>query len=117
MTNTVSTCNFLKTAGGSVLNIDYFRMADNNDDKVKDELSDNNKSNVFFTNNISVRGLVKIYSYINLGINGKVGIKLHTGEPHGPNLLPIESRSGFHQIEYMNTLGMGNIDYKLIEIE
>ncbi|MDF2503555.1 MAG: hypothetical protein K0R06_1046 [Clostridium sp.] len=29
----------------------------------------------------------------------------------------IESRSGFHQIEYMNTLDMGNVDYNLIQIE
>ncbi len=49
-----------------------------------------NKSQVFFTRDISVDGLLKIYSKINEGITGKVGIKLHTGEPHGPNLLPIE---------------------------
>ena len=29
----------------------------------------------------------------------------------------IESRSGLRQIEYMNTLGMGNTDYNLIQIE
>ncbi len=48
------------------------------------------KSQVFFTTDISVNGLRKIYSKINEGITGKVAIKLHTGEPHGPNLLPIE---------------------------
>jgi hypothetical protein len=37
------------------------------------------KSNVFFTRDISVKGLVEIYSRINQGIAGKVGIKLHTG--------------------------------------
>jgi uncharacterized Fe-S center protein len=47
------------------------------------------KSRVFFTRDISVNGLLKIYSKINEGMTGKVGIKLHTGEPHGPNLLPI----------------------------
>jgi hypothetical protein len=45
-----------------------------------------NKSQVFFTKNISVNGLLKIYSKINQGLTGKIGIKLHTGEPHGPNL-------------------------------
>ena len=47
------------------------------------------KSRVFFTRDISVNGLLKIYSKINAGMTGKIGIKLHTGEPHGPNLLPI----------------------------
>jgi uncharacterized Fe-S center protein len=45
---------------------------------------------VFFTKDISVNGLLNIYAKINQGMSGKVGIKLHTGEPHGPNLLPIE---------------------------
>jgi uncharacterized Fe-S center protein len=48
------------------------------------------KSQVFFTRDISVSGLLKIYSRINEAMTGKIGIKLHTGEPHGPNLLPIE---------------------------
>ena len=45
-------------------------------------------SRVFFTNDISAAGLLKIYARMNQGITGKVGIKLHTGEPHGPNILP-----------------------------
>jgi hypothetical protein len=47
------------------------------------------KSSVFFTKDISANGLLEIYSRINMGITGKVAIKLHTGEPHGKNLLPI----------------------------
>jgi hypothetical protein len=47
------------------------------------------KSPVFFTKDISVNGLLKIYSRINHGMTGKIAIKLHSGEPHGPNLLPI----------------------------
>jgi len=46
------------------------------------------KSRVFFTEDISAAGLLKIYSRINQNISGKVGIKLHTGEPNGPNILP-----------------------------
>jgi hypothetical protein len=53
-----------------------------------------NKSQVFFTEKISVNGLLKIYSKINQGLTGKIGIKLHSGEPHGPNLLPIELIKG-----------------------
>jgi len=52
--------------------------------------SGQNKSQVFFTEDISVNGLLKIYSKINQAMTDKIGIKLHTGEPHGPNLLPIE---------------------------
>jgi uncharacterized Fe-S center protein len=47
------------------------------------------KSEVFFTKDLSIRGLLAIYSHINKGLTGRVGIKLHTGEPHGRNLLPI----------------------------
>jgi uncharacterized Fe-S center protein len=56
-----------------------------------------NKSQVFFTKDISVDGLLKIYSKINQGMTGKIGIKLHTGEPHGANLLPIELIKGLQQ--------------------
>jgi uncharacterized Fe-S center protein len=52
------------------------------------------KSVVFFTKDINVNGLSEIYSRVNQGMTGRVGIKLHTGEPHGPNLLPIELIKG-----------------------
>ncbi len=52
------------------------------------------KSRVFFTKDISVNGLLKIYAKIDQGMSGKIGIKLHSGEPHGPNLLPIELIKG-----------------------
>jgi uncharacterized protein len=45
-------------------------------------------SQVFFTRDLSGDGLLRIYSRINRGMSGKVAIKLHTGEPHGPNILP-----------------------------
>lgn len=51
---------------------------------------DPSKPVVYFTRDLSPEGVQKIYEKINQGITGKVGIKLHTGEPHGPNLLPIE---------------------------
>ncbi|MEN6620883.1 MAG: DUF362 domain-containing protein [Smithella sp.] len=50
--------------------------------------ADPDKSQVFFTNEISNNGLFNIYSKINQFITGKVGIKIHTGEPNGPNILP-----------------------------
>jgi len=51
---------------------------------------DPSKPVVYFTRDLSAQGVQKIYEKINYGMTGKVGIKLHTGEPHGPNLLPIE---------------------------
>ena len=44
---------------------------------------------VYFTQDISPEGLVKIYDKISKDIDGKVAIKFHTGEPHGPNILPV----------------------------
>jgi len=49
-----------------------------------------NKAHVFFTRDLSGDGLLRVYSKINATIGGKVAIKLHTGEPHGPNILPRE---------------------------
>jgi len=43
---------------------------------------------VYFTHEISSESLKKIYALVNQGISGKVAVKLHTGEPNGPYLLP-----------------------------
>ena len=46
------------------------------------------ESVVYFTRDLSAEGLSKIYARISGCLTGKVGIKLHTGEPHGPNIIP-----------------------------
>ena len=46
------------------------------------------KSAVYFTKNIDADSLIKIYQKVNANIGGKVAIKLHSGEPHGPNIIP-----------------------------
>jgi uncharacterized protein len=56
-----------------------------------------NKSQVFFTKDIGANGLRKIYSKINQNVTGKVAIKLHTGEPHGPNILPLDMVKALQQ--------------------
>lgn len=48
------------------------------------------KANVFFTRDISVEGIRALYARVNGGISGKVAVKVHTGEPGGPNILPRE---------------------------
>lgn len=46
------------------------------------------KSVVYFTRDLSPAGLKKIYDRVSAGIEGKVAIKLHTGEAEGPNIIP-----------------------------
>lgn len=48
------------------------------------------KAQVYFTREITPESLLKLYRQVNRNISGKTAIKLHTGEPHGPNLLPRE---------------------------
>ena len=43
---------------------------------------------VFFTRDLSAEGLCKIYERVKENIGGKVAVKLHTGEKHGPNIIP-----------------------------
>ena len=43
---------------------------------------------VFFTRDISPEGIKKAYRRVNEKIGGNVCIKLHTGEPNGPNFTP-----------------------------
>ena len=43
---------------------------------------------VYFTREISPEGIMRAYEKVSQNITGKVAIKLHTGEPHGPNFTP-----------------------------
>ncbi|MBR3352625.1 MAG: DUF362 domain-containing protein [Erysipelotrichaceae bacterium] len=49
-----------------------------------------NESIVYFTRDLSPKGLMKAYEKVdgNICECGKTAIKLHTGEPHGPNIIP-----------------------------
>lgn len=46
------------------------------------------ESVVYFTRDLSAEGLRRIFSRVSDSLTGKTGIKLHTGEPHGPNIIP-----------------------------
>ena len=48
------------------------------------------ESIVYFTRDLSPEGLIKAYEKVNAHIDGKVGVKLHTGEKNGPNIIPRE---------------------------
>jgi len=43
---------------------------------------------VYFTRDLSPKGLEKIYQKVNHNMKGKIAIKLHTGEKNGPNIIP-----------------------------
>ena len=50
---------------------------------------------VYFTRKIDAEHLIKLYKLVNENIFGKVGIKLHTGEKNGPNILPRDMVKAF----------------------
>ena len=46
------------------------------------------ESVVYFTRDLSAEGLRKVFAKVSAPITGKVGVKLHTGEMNGPNIIP-----------------------------
>ena len=60
--------------------------------QVTEEKSGQTAAKVFFTKHIDAEHLIALYRLINSEIYGKVAIKLHTGERHGPNILPRDRR-------------------------
>lgn len=48
------------------------------------------QSVVYFTRDLSAEGLRKLYAKVSENITGHVAVKLHTGEPEGPNIIPRE---------------------------
>ncbi len=66
------------------------------------------ESVVYFTRDLSAEGLRKISALVDKKITGKVAVKLHTGEQHGPNIIPrpwVESliKSDFPQAAIVET--------------
>ncbi|MBO5590839.1 MAG: DUF362 domain-containing protein [Acidaminococcaceae bacterium] len=53
------------------------------------------KAKVYFTRTIDAEHLIKLYNLVNENIYGKVAIKVHTGEKHGPNILPRDMVQAF----------------------
>ncbi|MBR3860914.1 MAG: DUF362 domain-containing protein [Oscillospiraceae bacterium] len=47
-----------------------------------------NESIVYFTRDLSPEGIIRAYQRVKGNISGRVAVKLHTGEPHGPNIIP-----------------------------
>lgn len=69
------------------------------------------KSKVYFTKQIDAEHLIKLYQRVNAEIRGKVAIKLHTGEPHGPNILPRDMIQAFQAQIPNSTIIEANVAY------
>ena len=91
---------FIRLASGAIISMSAFSLVGcsnnqtgetsaNNSTETKLNTSTDN-AKVFFTNDISPQGLLNAYNCIKENLSGNIAIKLHTGEPHGPNLLPID---------------------------
>ena len=61
------------------------------------ESNTNSAAKVYFTKTINAESLIKLYNLINDEIYGKVAIKVHTGEPDGPNILPRDMVKAFQE--------------------
>lgn len=64
------------------------KMAGSKNVAEADKVPPDEKATVYFTQNIDAEHLIAIYQKINSNIGGRVGIKVHTGEPNGTNILP-----------------------------
>ena len=60
-----------------------------------DKLPPADKATVYFSKTIDAEHLIALYKKIYSEISGKVGIKVHTGEPNGPNILPRDMVQAF----------------------
>jgi len=49
-----------------------------------------NESVVYFTRDLSAKGLICAFEQVNEKLHGHVAVKLHTGEQNGPNIIPRE---------------------------
>ena len=49
------------------------------------------ESVVYFTRDLSAEGLIKIFKRVSANLTGKLAVKLHTGEKHGPNIIPLRT--------------------------
>ena len=76
-----------------------------------DKIPPSDKATVYFSKKIDAEHLIELYGKINSQITGKVAIKLHTGEPHGPNILPREMVKAFQAQIPDSTIIEANVAY------
>ncbi len=108
----ISRRDFVKLAGVAAAGAALYNIGGdilmNNSGKVSAAES---KAKVYFTKKIDAEHLIQLYQKINSTISGKVAIKLHTGEPHGPNILPREMVQKFQAQIPNSTIIEANVAY------
>lgn len=52
--------------------------------------TEDDRAVVYFTRQLDAEGFIRAYEMVQDDIEGQVAVKLHTGEPNGPNILPRE---------------------------
>ncbi len=67
---------------------------------------------VYWTPELSGDAMLCLYKRINQNITGRVALKLHTGEPGGPNILPREWVKQFQRFVPNSTIVESNVLYK-----
>ena len=78
---------------------------------VAEKIPPPDKATVYFSKTIDAEHLIALYQKINAEITGKVAIKLHTGEPKGPNILPRDMVQAFQAQVPNSTIIEANVAY------
>lgn len=76
-----------------------------------DKIPPADKATVYFSKQIDAAHLIELYGKINSQITGKVAIKLHTGEPNGPNILSRDMVKAFQAQIPNSTIIEANVAY------
>ena len=91
MTNKISRRNFIKSGALAVGALTLAGVSGGIENAVAAARGGSRpRSTVYFTKDLSPEGIRKLYAMVNQGITGRTAIKLHTGEPNGPNIIPQE---------------------------
>lgn len=67
---------------------------------------------VYYSPVVDEASLIRLYNLVNEGIQGKVAIKLHTGEKNGPNIIPREMVKALQQQIPQSTIVETNTLYE-----
>ena len=74
-------------------------------------VGDASSSKVYFSKTVDAEHLIELYDRINGTIGGRVAIKVHSGEPHGPNILSRDMVKAFQLKIPNSTIIEANVAY------
>ncbi len=77
----------------------------------KTVVSGDASTKVYFSKKIDANHLIKLYDKIGGAIDGKVAIKVHTGEPHGPNIISRDIVKAFQAHVPNSTIIEANVAF------